>query len=173
MAALYGRENLFTATAAQLEKFGLTPRDAEALGTVGLPVGGSPFFTTEVVGGPRFLATFDVTTSNGVNHREVIIGGPPGDSGLRFSLSAYESFVMLVQLNGPRPKGEVVNNNLGEFIEFLYQIKIHEVRSAEDPAVRDESFRELSSRLRALDPFSFEEPDSWWSMALEFCRRGG
>ncbi|WP_043633655.1 SUKH-4 family immunity protein [Nonomuraea candida] len=170
MAALYGRANIFTASAAELEKFELTPKDAEALGVVGLPVDSSPFFTTEVVGRPTFLTVFDVTTSNGVDHREVIIGGPPGDRGMRFSVSAYEGFIMLIQFDGPRPKGEIVNNNLGEFLEFLYQIKLHEVRSADDPAVRDESFRQLSSRLRALDPFSFEQPDNWWSIALELCR---
>ncbi|MFB4273543.1 SUKH-4 family immunity protein [Nonomuraea sp. GTA35] len=169
MAALYGSANLFTASAMELEKFGLVPKDAEALGVVGLPVNSSPFFTTEVVGGPEFLTVIDVTTSNGMDHREVIIGGPPGDPGMRFSVSAYEGFIMLAQLDGPRPKGEIVNN-LGEFIEFLYQIKLHEVRSAADPAVRDESFRELSSRLRALDPFAFEQPDDWWSIAMELCR---
>ncbi|MEU6716819.1 SUKH-4 family immunity protein [Nonomuraea sp. NPDC046802] len=151
----------------ELEKIGLTPKDAEALGSVGLPTDSSPFFTTQVEG-PEFLAVFDVTTSKGVDHREVVIGGPPGDPGMRFSLSAYEGFITLIQFDGPRPKGEVVNNNLGEFIEFLYQIRLHETRSADDPAVRDESFRELSILLRTIDPFSFERPDDWWCMALEF-----
>ncbi|MEU5365641.1 SUKH-4 family immunity protein [Streptomyces sp. NPDC005925] len=173
MVELYGVENVVTLSVQEAERLDLRPRDAEVLTTVGVPRRSSPFFTTEVEGGPEFLRVIDVATRDGKKHREVIVGGPPGDSGMRFSLSAYESFVMLVQLGGTKPRGEVVNNNLPEFIEFLYRIESHTRRVSADPAAEEESLDQLRNTLTQLDPFSFEVPDNWWAMALRQLGGGG
>ncbi|WAL68422.1 SUKH-4 family immunity protein [Amycolatopsis cynarae] len=167
MAELYGGENIITVPPSDIERFSLRGEDAAVLEKVGLPRSGSPFFTTQVEGGPEFLRIIDVVTRDDKKHREVIIGGPPGDPGMRFSVSAYEGFVTLVQLQGTRPRGEVVNNNLTEFVEFLYQIRRHEILSAGDPAAARESLQDLSSHLKRIDPFSFERPDNWWAMVLD------
>lgn len=166
MVELYGPENVITVPPQDVERFSLHPHDAEALIALGLPRFSPPFFTTEVQGGPEFLTIIDVTTRDGRDHREIIIGGPPGDPGMRFSVSAYEGFITLAQLEGARPRGEVVNNNLSEFIEFLYRIELHRASAADDPATRKESLRELESTLMKIDPFSFERTEDWWSIAL-------
>lgn len=166
MVDLYGPENLVTLTEEDVELLGLRAEDAEALTVVGLPRRSPPFFTTDVQGGPEFLRVIDVTTRDGKKHREVIIGGPPGDPGMRFTLSVYEQFVMLAQLGGVKPRGEVVNNNLPEFIEFLYRIEMHSKRVAVDPAAKEESLDELRNTLVGIDPFSFELHEDWWAIAL-------
>ncbi|NIH84107.1 SUKH-4 family immunity protein [Amycolatopsis granulosa] len=166
MVDLYGRDNVITLTHQEVDRLGVAPRDAEVLTTVGLPRMSAPFFTTETQGGPEFLRVIDVTTRDGKKHREVIVGGPPGDSGMRFSLSAYERFVMLVQLDGTKPRGEVVNNNLGEFVEFLYRIEMFTQDVASDPTVKEQLFDDLEGALTGIDPFSFELPENWWAMAL-------
>ncbi|MFG2928082.1 SUKH-4 family immunity protein [Streptomyces achromogenes] len=171
MVDLYGRENVITLTAQEVGRLGLADGDAEVLTTVGLPRLSAPFFTTDVQGGPEFLRAIDVTTSDGKKHREVILGGPTGDPGMRFSLSAYERFVMLVQLGGTKPRGEVVNNNLPEFVEFLYRIERYSQGAAADPAVKEELLEDLRDALIAIDPFSFELAENWWAMALR--RLGG
>ncbi|GLY65409.1 SUKH-4 family immunity protein [Amycolatopsis taiwanensis] len=166
MLDLYGSSNLVTVPSGEVDRFRLRAPDAEVLATVGLPRFSSPFFTTEVQGGPEFRRVIDVTTRDGKDHREVIIGGPPGDSGMRFSISAYEGFITLVQLQGDRPRGEVVNNNLGEFVEFLYRLERYRLRVEADPASAEEEFEELSDTLMRIDPFSFELEENWWSIAL-------
>ncbi|MEV4760818.1 SUKH-4 family immunity protein [Micromonospora sp. NPDC049559] len=166
MVELYGAENVVTVPRSVVDGLSLGPADAETLAAVGLPRYGSPYFTTEVVGGPEFLRVIDVTRKDGRPHREVIIGGPPGDAGMRFSLSAYEGFVTLAELSAVEPRGEVVNNNLAEFVEFLYLIERHRVRVAGDPGIREKSLDELRNTLVGIDPFSFELAEDWWSIAL-------
>lgn len=90
---------------------------------------------------------------------------------MRFSLSAYERFVMLVQFGGTKPRGEVVNNNLPEFVEFLYRIERYNQGVAADPAVKEELFDDLRDALIGIDPFSFELAENWWAMVLR--RLGG
>ncbi|MFF9021912.1 SUKH-4 family immunity protein [Streptomyces eurythermus] len=171
MVDLYGRDNVITLSGEEVGRLGLTAQDAEVLTTVGIPRLSAPFFTTEVQGGPEFLRVIDVTTRDGKKHREVIFGGPPGDPGMRFSLSAYERFVMLVQFGGTKPRGEVVNNNLPEFVEFLYRIERYDRAVAADPAVKEELLEDLRDALIDIDPFSFELAENWWAMALR--RLGG
>ncbi|TWV32619.1 hypothetical protein FRZ03_33655 [Streptomyces misionensis] len=173
MVDLYGRDNVITLPEQEADRLGVTPQDAEVLTTVGLPRGSAPFFTTEVRGGPEFLRVIDVTTRDGKKHREVIVGGPPGDSGMRFSLSAYERFVMLVQLDGTKPRAEVVNNNLGEFVEFLYRIERFTQGIAADPTAKEELLDDLRGALMDIDPFSFELSENWWAMALRQLGGGG
>ncbi|MFH9006045.1 SUKH-4 family immunity protein [Streptomyces afghaniensis] len=166
MVELYGVENVVTLDGQEVERLDLRPQDAEVLTSVGLPRFSPPYFTTEVQGGPEFLHVINVTTRDGKNHREVIFGGPPGDPGMRFSLSAYERFIMLVQLEGAKPRGEVVNNNLPEFVEFLYRIEMHTQRVRADPVIKEESLDELRNTLEGIDPFSFERSEDWWATAL-------
>ncbi|MDT0547898.1 MULTISPECIES: SUKH-4 family immunity protein [Streptomyces] len=173
MEELYGRENLVTVPRSDIERFRLRPQDAEVLTEVGLPRVSSPYFTVQLEGGPKFLTVIDVTTRSGKDHREVIIGGPPGDRGMRFSVDAHEGFITLAQLRGTRPRGEVVNNNLSEFIEFLYRIEQHRVRTAQHPADCEESLEELTNALMRIDPISLEREDDWWSIALHQLRGGG
>lgn len=78
---------------------------------------------------------------------------------------------MLVQLGGTKPRGEVVNNNLPEFVEFLYRIERYSQGAAADPAVKEELLEDLRDALIAIDPFSFELAENWWAMALR--RLGG
>ncbi|MER6333086.1 SUKH-4 family immunity protein [Streptomyces sp. NPDC001034] len=173
MVNLYGRENVVTLAEQEVERLGLAPQDAEVLTSVGVPRLSAPFFTTEVQGGPEFLRVVNVATRDGKKHREVIVGGPPGDPGMRFSLSAYERFVMLVQLEGTKPRGEVVNNNLPEFVEFLYRIERYTQGVAAYPAAREELFDDLQGTLMDIDPFSFELSENWWAMALRQLGGGG
>ncbi|TVT21076.1 hypothetical protein FNH05_34175 [Amycolatopsis rhizosphaerae] len=167
MTELHGDGNIITVPPSDVELLRLRAEDAEVLGTVGLPRFSPPFFTTQVEGHPKFLKVFDIVTREGKEHREVIIGGPPGDPGMRFSVSAYEGFVMLLQMGGTRPQGEIVNNNLSEFVEFLHEIGRHQALAADDPFAARESLHDLSNRLKSIDPFSFEQPDNWWSLALD------
>lgn len=102
-------------------------------------------------------------------HREIILGGPPGDAGMRFSLSAYEGFVLLAQLEGSPPRGEVVNNNLAEFVQFLYLFEMFRTRASDDPV----DLEELRKTLTSIDPFSFEQAEDWWAMALHHVSGGG
>lgn len=173
MTALFGPLNLTTVPPHNIERFSLRPQDAKALAELGLPRLMPPFFTTEVEGGPELLTVIDVTTRDGKDHREVIIGGPPGDSGMRFSVDAYEGFITLAQLDGAQPRGEVVNNNLTDFIEFLYRIESYRTRTDIDPSTQEADFQELKSTLLAIDPFSFELAEDWWSIALRQLRGGG
>ncbi|WP_203857633.1 SUKH-4 family immunity protein [Plantactinospora mayteni] len=173
MVELYGSEKLVTVSSEDVERLRLRAADAEVLTMVGLPRLSSPFFTTDVQGGPEFLRIIDVTTRDGKEHREVIIGGPPGDPGMRFSVSAYEGFITLAQLEGTRPRGEIVNNNLSEFVEFLYRIELHRTRAADDPARREEQLEELRNTLMKIDPHSFELADDWWSIVLHQLGGGG
>ncbi|UQS24270.1 SUKH-4 family immunity protein [Amycolatopsis thermalba] len=166
MVDLYGPDNVVTLAHQEVDRLGVAPQDAEVLANVGLPCISAPFFTTRIHGGPEFLRVIDVTTRDATKHREVIVGGPPGDSGMRFSLSAYERFVTLMDLGGTKPRGEVVNNNLVEFVEFLYRIEMFTQGVAADPAVKEARFDDLQRALTGIDPFSFELPENWWAMAL-------
>ncbi|WP_326795920.1 SUKH-4 family immunity protein [Streptomyces sp. NBC_01808] len=173
MTDLYGPENILTLTDQDIEHLGLHAEDAAAITSIGLPRTSSPYFTTEVHGEPGFLNVTDVTTGKGKEHREIVIGGPPGDSGIRFSLSAYDRFITLIQFGGTKPRGEVVNNNLPEFIEFLYRIELHRENVAADPGIEQESLDALRSTLAGIDPFSFELPEDWWAIALHQLGGGG
>lgn len=172
MVNLYGPENVVTLATQEVELLELHLEDAQVLTTVGLPRHQPPFFTTEVEGGPEFLRAIDVSTHNGKEHREVIIGGPPGDPDMRFTLSAYERFIMLVQFEGTT-RGEVANNDLPEFVEFLYRIEEHSRRTAADPTVKQESLDDLRNVLMDLNPVAFELSEDWWVMALNQLSGGG
>jgi len=167
MVDVYGAENLVTLSREEADELRLHPDDAEVLVTIGLPRSGSRFFTTEVVGGPEFLTVIDLTKRDGSPHREVILGGPPGDPEMRYSVSAYERFIMLVQLERTPPRGEVVNDNLCKLIEFVY--RFDRCWESGDPA----ELEGLTKTLTDLDPFSFEQPDDWWSIALHQAAGGG
>ncbi|MCX4910043.1 SUKH-4 family immunity protein [Streptomyces sp. NBC_00878] len=172
MVRLYGRENVYTATPEDADRFGLSPADSDFLVHVGLPRHAPPFFTTQVEGGPDFLEVIDFTTSEG-EQRELVVGGPPGDPEMRFSLDVNEGFITLAVLRGDDSHGEIVNNSLGDFIEFIYRIDEHARRVAGDPSVREESLQELSAHLRSIDQFSFERADDWWAVALHLLAGGG
>ncbi|MGW7694049.1 SUKH-4 family immunity protein [Streptomyces asiaticus] len=173
MVELYGADQIITLSPEEVDRFSLMSADAHVLTDIGLPRDSSPFFTTDVQGGPEFLTVIDLTRKNGREHREVIIGGPPGDPGMRYSVSAYEGFIMLAQLAGTKPRGEVVNNNLSEFIEFLYRIERFRRYASDEPAAHAEELDNLKRTLVGIDPFSFELAEDWWSIALHQLGGGG
>ncbi|GHH29769.1 SUKH-4 family immunity protein [Streptomyces rubradiris] len=166
MAGLYGEGNLVRPSEAEIDRLGLRSVDARVLRETGIPRSSPPFFSVLVEGGPAFLEVIDIPLPDGGNHREVVIGGPPGDPGFRFSVDAREGFVTLAQLRGT-PRGEVVNRDLAEFVEFLYLIDLHQKRAMGSGDAASE-FEKLSHHLRSLNPISFERPENWWSMALEY-----
>ncbi|KUO05414.1 SUKH-4 family immunity protein [Streptomyces caeruleatus] len=165
LETLYSAEVIVTLSPEESQKLRLLQDDSRFLAEIGLPRHAPPFFTTEVSGGPEFLLPIDIPTSSGGIHREVIIGGPPGDAKMRFSLDTDEGFVTLVQLAG-KPRFEVANRNLAEFVEFIYLIDSHRRRASDHPDEAKDSLAELSLRLMSINSVVFEEPENWWSIAL-------
>ncbi|MEV0083062.1 SUKH-4 family immunity protein [Saccharopolyspora sp. NPDC050642] len=165
LVELYGPENVVTVPADEVERLRVRDADAEVLARVGIPAFSPVIFTNHVEGEPPFLEVFDVETKDGSVHREVLLGWVPDDPVINFSLDAQQGFVTFVQRTDP-PQFDVVNNNLAEFVEFLYLIDRFRMQPVDDPEVHEKSRHELRDRLRAMDPFSFEAPDLWWPKVL-------
>ncbi|MGI5470430.1 SUKH-4 family immunity protein [Streptomyces sp. CA-132043] len=170
LVELFGETNVTTWSYSELRKIGLAPGSAHALSDVGLPQNTANVFTTQVEGAPSMFSVHEFQLGD-EPVKILILGGPPGDQQMRYFLDVNDGVIGLFNLAEGRRQVEVINSTIHEFITFLHLYGDYSNKSSmATPGERRELTRRLSGRLKEQDSFAFDQPDSWWSVAIEQLR---
>ncbi|WP_165546373.1 SUKH-4 family immunity protein [Kribbella soli] len=164
---LFGAGNITSLDAEDRELFASAGIVADELFDVGLPDKLSGFFVLEPAAEPE---AFDGVraTLDGDEVTLVTLGAPHPDSGLRYYLNPVDGHVLLAQLDGGRPRLEVVNSTLGAFVDYLYRIgRFKAFRRDANEALQADYKDLLIAYLTARDPQAYAQPDNWWPLAVD------
>jgi SUKH-4 immunity protein len=163
---LFGAGNITCLDLSDREVFKSAGIVADELFDVGLPDRLSGMFSVAVVADPE---TFDGVPASigGSQVTLVTLGAPHSESDLRYYLNPSDGRILLARLVAENPEIEIVNESLGNFIEFLYRIGRYKAfrKGANDDQQAD--YKDLlTAYLATLDPGSLRETDNWWSMVI-------
>ncbi|MCT9078363.1 SUKH-4 family immunity protein [Streptomyces fulvoviolaceus] len=163
---LFGAGSITCLDLSDREVFKSAGIEAEELFEVGLPDRLAGMFSAEVVADPE---TFDGVSASigGSQVTLVTLGAPHSESDLRYYLNPLDGRILLARLVAENPEIEVVNESLGNFIEFLYRIGRYKAFSMEADENQQADYKDLlTAYLTTLDPGSLKESDNWWSMVI-------
>ncbi|WP_030410963.1 SUKH-4 family immunity protein [Streptomyces sp. NRRL S-1448] len=163
---LFGAGNITCLDLSDREVFKSAGIEAEELFDVGLPDRLAGFFSAEVVADPE---TFDgVSASIGDTQVTLVtLGAPHSDSDFRYYLNPLDGKILLARLVAENTRIEIINESLGNFIEFLYRIGRYKAFSKAADDSQQADYKDLlTAYLTTLDPGSLKESDNWWSMVI-------
>ncbi|MFJ6598616.1 SUKH-4 family immunity protein [Streptomyces violaceusniger] len=92
----------------------------------------------------------------------VTLGAPHSDSDFRYYLNPLDGQILLACLVAENIEIEIVNESLGNFIEFLYRIGRYKAFSEAADDSQQADYKDLlTAYLATLDPGSLKESDNW------------
>ncbi|MFK0262560.1 SUKH-4 family immunity protein [Streptomyces angustmyceticus] len=166
LTEVFGVEGVVTLPLSEVATNGVPGDDAEILVDVGLPAEIPVIFSLNPPGEPSAFSLVPVDTGEGIA-KVLCLGGPSGNPDMRYCLDMEDGYVILLTL-GQQPAAEIINTNLGQFVEFLfrYGLRLKHTAAASDQQA-DEYTEQLRKYLEAHDPQAFSEDDNWWSMVFD------
>jgi hypothetical protein len=146
---VWGEQNVVCLSAADVDRFTLTPEARRILTEVGLPKEAEPLFERtdpQSVLGPGTLEHCRIGSDGGY---DIIVDGSSGE-------------ILTVSSDGLHPE-RFMNSGLEFFLGFLCRVTVQR-RTPPGPS---EKLGPLQEELRRLDPEAFEDPDYWWAVVFE------